>query len=104
LGGHKEECAPGSRVDARHYERKSTMVNKYVLLNYFALMKEMERVSREAKLGVNDLLLELDFRAGEDGESPALKDPPEFRVCIGRQYMSGPVPKVRNRQYFHVQY
>lgn len=75
------------------------MVSKYALLNYFALMKEMERVSREAKVGMNDLLLELDFYAGDDGQSPALKDPLEFRVFIGRQYLSGDVPKVCNRLF-----
>ena len=65
----------------------------FVTDNYFDIMKEVERITRDGTVDKKDLVLEIDFFAVQ-GSAPALKDPPEFKLGITHRYLEGTRPDV----------
>jgi len=66
---------------------RQTVMN-WLTRNYVDVMRELEKTTREQDINKQELVLELDFRA-VNGVAPALKQPPEFKIGIAKQYFEG---------------
>jgi len=67
-------------------------VFSFITDNYYDIMKQVERVTREQNVDKKEVVLELDFHANDQGYAPALQDPPIFKVGITSQYLTGSRP------------
>lgn len=63
----------------------------FVESNYYDIMRDIVRITQEHNLDKQEVVLELSFFADE-GSAPALREPPEFKVGITKDYLEGDRP------------
>ena len=76
---HKENCG---------HDWASTLSISWHQENHYYIKAELDRVTRQRNVKVQEVCLELDFMVC-DGVAPALKDPPEFKIKLVNDLTEG---------------
>jgi len=91
---HKPFCKPVSKKESKIQRFDEQTVLNFIRDNYISILKKIVDVSKETGLKKGDLLLELDFYDSlhNGRSSPALQDPPQFKIAPTMGYLEGSRP------------
>jgi hypothetical protein len=89
---HKLLCKPATSKDRKRSGASQQSVLNFAQKNYADIMEGLIRCCDKTGLKKEEVLVEVDFSPNEDGNIPALCDPPEFIVNDARGYFEGSRP------------
>jgi hypothetical protein len=75
----------------RNEQANTATFSGFLEKHYFAFMTEVERITREEGVAMNDLMFELDFFS-EDSKTPAPTSQGKFKVDLAARYTEGSRP------------
>lgn len=96
---HRKVCIAATKAHTKNVNTTETITLNFARNNYVDIMVELVSVCDSTSLNKGELLLELDFVPSKNGKTPALQDPPVFKIAASRGYFEGSRPNEPNWFY-----
>ncbi|CAJ1961753.1 unnamed protein product [Cylindrotheca closterium] len=86
---HKQYCVPISKQSMKKLDFLSKAVNNFLHQYYVNIMLTMLGECNDTGLDMNEMIIELNFSANDDGMVPAMQNPPIFKITPAQRYIEG---------------
>mmetsp|Transcript_5066 Transcript_5066/g.12084 ORF Transcript_5066/g.12084 Transcript_5066/m.12084 type:complete len:485 (+) Transcript_5066:75-1529(+) len=89
---HKKTCVAKTKSEVIKSENINQTISNFCQRQYVHIMVKMVEACEQSGLTKDDMLVELNFKANQNGIVPAMQDKPEIKIAPVKDYIEGSRP------------